>query len=645
MPRRRLSGSCIVARQANHLHGPGGFDTAAARHHSLIHLSGAGVTKAEPTRHRGPAGRRGDPLVTLATISMVLGLCGLVFLAVGTVLSAWNERRTLLSEAQAHAEDSAFFLADHAQRLFAVADIALRSSTLETQGIDWATLERSSSAWTTLRDFNALLPSVEDLWLNDETGRLRLTTFAFPTPVSNAADRPIFAAVKERDAMLVGDRIVGKVTRRPTFLVGRRLQTADGTFRGMISATLDLSYFTNYWGRLKLPNRERIAVVRAEAGDVLIASDEGQSSTDPERPVQPLLAAVAENPDAGSFAPALDRYGYYHRVGDLPLYLTVEFDRAGVLRAWRAWIYRSAPLVLAAVLALLSLMVFGWRQGRREGQAAREIADARAALLTANQHLEERVAARTADLQESNQEIQRYAYVVSHDLRAPLVNITGFTVELEDLRAVLFGPSDDVAAKAAAQRDFDEAIGFIRSSAAKMDRLINAILTLSREGRRRFSPEPIELTALLGSVADGVAHRAQTAGAIVTIEALPTLRSDRIGVEQIFSNLVDNAVKYLRPQVPGRIVVSGERLDGRVVVRVVDNGRGIDIKDAERVFELFRRAGAQDQPGEGIGLAHVRALVRRLGGQISLAGNPDGGSVFSVELPDLDEATWMDLPA
>ena len=103
----------------------------------------------------------------------------------------------------------------------------------------------------------------------------------------------------------------------------------------------------------------------------------------------------------------------------------------------------------------------------------------------------------------------------------------------------------------------------------------------------------------------------------MTIGPLPDLESDRLALEQIFSNLVDNAIEISpRRRSPGRIEISGRSNDVQVVYDVTDNGRGIDARDHQRVFELFRRAGAQDRPGEGIGLAHVRALVRRLGRHI-----------------------------
>jgi len=253
------------------------------------------------------------------------------------------------------------------------------------------------------------------------------------------------------------------------------------------------------------------------------------------------------------------------------------------------------------------------------------------------------LAERVAELDAANEEVQRFAYIVSHDLRAPLVNIMGFTSELENCRReiesfykrVAEARPDLVAPdeREAIETDLAESIGFIRSSTAKMDKLINAILKLSREGRRVLAPEPISMNKLLEAQRHSLAHQLHERGAELTIETVPDLVSDRLAVEQVFGNLIDNAVKYLEPGRPGKIVVRGRELGLSVRYEIEDNGRGIDEKDYERIFDLFRRSGTQDQPGEGIGLAHVRALVRRLGGSISVHSRVGEGSTFTVTLP------------
>lgn len=302
------------------------------------------------------------------------------------------------------------------------------------------------------------------------------------------------------------------------------------------------------------------------------------------------------------------------------------------------------------VIALAGVAIFLVRRSSR----ARDEAEVK--LRDNNLNLETTVDERTADLREANDEIQRFAYIVSHDLRSPLVNIMGFTSELEELRGDIFkriaalahaqshaAPVPDNATDTAEpvldgpdkqlSEDFSEALGFIKSSIAKMDRLITAILSLTREGRREFEPVRINTRDLIEGIVATVAHQAAEAEAQIRIEPLPNIVSDRLALEQIFSNLIDNALKYLKRGVPGDISVRGRTRLGFAIFEISDNGRGIDPKDHQRIFDLFRRAGTQDKPGQGIGLAHVRALVRRLGGTMSVASELHHGSTFTITLP------------
>lgn len=258
-----------------------------------------------------------------------------------------------------------------------------------------------------------------------------------------------------------------------------------------------------------------------------------------------------------------------------------------------------------------------------------------------NTGLELRVLDRTSELQRANDEIQRFAYIVSHDLRAPLVNVMGFTRELEtsleELKTSLStaGAVLPSAASAVIDDDIPEALRFIRASTQKMDGLISAILRLSREGGRRMTATRVDLNALLARATAALRHQLDESGASLTIAPnLPTLSSDQMALEQIFGNLLENAIKYLSPARLGKIEVSVTTPDKTtVVIAITDNGRGVAENDLERIFELFRRAGPQNTKGEGIGLAHVRALSRRLGGDVTVDSRLGEGSVFRVILP------------
>ncbi|WP_420606347.1 sensor histidine kinase [Novosphingopyxis sp.] len=319
-------------------------------------------------------------------------------------------------------------------------------------------------------------------------------------------------------------------------------------------------------------------------------------------------------------------------------------EELGLLRAREARQQRTQALFGATLIAtglLILLVAVGTLY--LVGKNLIELRESREELRRLNENLEGLVDVRTAELQRANGEIQRFAYIVSHDLRSPLVNVMGFTAELETARKAIANyversdaegwQAPDSATRFAVEEDLPEAIGFIRSSTQKMDRLINAILNLSRQGRRTLTPETLDLTALAQGIADSLEHRVQESGTTLTVEPLPAIVNDRLAVEQILSNLIENALKYLQPGRSGVIGVTGRTDQGRAIVAVADNGRGIDPRDHERVFDLFRRSGVQDQPGEGIGLAHARALAYRLGGFIEVRSAVNEGSTFCLNLP------------
>ncbi len=301
----------------------------------------------------------------------------------------------------------------------------------------------------------------------------------------------------------------------------------------------------------------------------------------------------------------------------------------------------NAYLLAATLLGSFVIVVIGAISLYLVQRSLRQREDARRALEEANENLELTVAERTADLRLANEEIQRFAYIVSHDLRSPLVNIMGFTAEIEAIKKDTFeklaalqqtgtaGAEKDLELS----REFDESLDFIKNSIGKMDRLINSILKLSREGNRTFHPEYVSMDGLLKSIIDNVAHRAAEKGVEIVLAPLPPIKSDRLALEQIFSNLVDNAVKYTQPGRPGQVRIRGRSNQTQVIFEVEDNGRGVAAEDHDRIFDLFRRAGQQDQQGEGIGLAHVRALVRRLGGYMTLRSELGQGSTFIITLP------------
>ncbi|MCX5793080.1 MAG: HAMP domain-containing sensor histidine kinase, partial [Elusimicrobia bacterium] len=187
-----------------------------------------------------------------------------------------------------------------------------------------------------------------------------------------------------------------------------------------------------------------------------------------------------------------------------------------------------------------------------------------------------------------------------------------------------------------------EALKFVLESSRKMDGLISSLLKVSRIGRVEMKPETVEMNALIKNIMDSLFYHLEDAGGKVNCGSLPPCRADLAAVGQIFTNLLDNAVKYRRKDRPLVVNVTGEVKGGMAVYTVADNGAGIPAADLEKVWSLFyqgRAARTSGKKGEGIGLHMVKLMAEKNGGGISVESKEGEGSVFCVELPSLREET------
>ncbi|MGE3540351.1 MAG: PAS domain S-box protein [Candidatus Tectimicrobiota bacterium] len=267
---------------------------------------------------------------------------------------------------------------------------------------------------------------------------------------------------------------------------------------------------------------------------------------------------------------------------------------------------------------------------------------AETALRQANEALEQRVQERTAALAEANEEIKRFAYIVSHDLRAPLVNLKGFAGELRLSHQVLSGVMEQLLPHCSTQQavvirrtltqDIPEALDFIDASVTRMDSLVRAVLQLSRLGRQELFYERLDTQALVQETLQTLGHQLAQRQVQVTVGTLPPVEADRTAMAQIFGNLLTNAVHYLDPERPGVLAISALRHPQATAFQIRDNGRGIAPEDIPRIFEPFRRVGRQDVSGEGMGLAYVRTLVRRHGGEITCQSTLGVGTTFTFTI-------------
>jgi signal transduction histidine kinase len=269
-------------------------------------------------------------------------------------------------------------------------------------------------------------------------------------------------------------------------------------------------------------------------------------------------------------------------------------------------------------------------------------------MLAQIEHRDERLRAanrelrlRTEELAHKNEEVEAFVYIVSHDLRAPLVNLQGFSRELQiscdSLGRHLAGAPLPAGTREAV-RDLTDveipaSLRFISASTAKFERLINALLQLSRSGRRELQPEELDMDAQVAATLDSLRRLIEERGAEVVVGPLPPARADATAVGQLFSNLVTNALRYLQPGRPGRIELGGERIDGANRYFVRDNGVGIAAAAEKKLFQVFQRFRPDLAEGEGIGLATIKRIVERHGGRVWAESTEGVGTTFYFTLP------------
>ena len=252
----------------------------------------------------------------------------------------------------------------------------------------------------------------------------------------------------------------------------------------------------------------------------------------------------------------------------------------------------------------------------------------------------QQLARANADLAAKNDELEQIVYVASHDLRSPLVNIDGYSRELtyamEDLRrelATVLASDIPPAVTVLLDEDMPEALRFIRTSAAKMDKLLMGLLHLSRSGRGVLSIDTLDMNVMLSQVVDSIEYQIKDAGVEVVVNDLPSCQGDGVQINQVFSNLIGNALKFLDPLRPGKIQISGNVQEHRAIYCVEDNGIGMNPKFVPKIFEIFHRLNPAHSQGEGLGLSIVKRILDRLEGAIWVESEKGVGSRFYISLP------------
>lgn len=242
----------------------------------------------------------------------------------------------------------------------------------------------------------------------------------------------------------------------------------------------------------------------------------------------------------------------------------------------------------------------------------------------------------------SSQEVQDLVSVISHDLRAPVLNVVGFAEELEAGAAEIAGlisavPSLQSAEKdrlrAVIEEDVIDSIVHLKRGAYQLMERVDAITSLSKHGRREVHLEPIDLEDLVEDIAACHSNELRKINGEVRVDVDESVITDRLSLQILLENLIGNAVKYRSADRDLVVDVRSVEDAGYIKLQVSDNGRGMRSEDVSRIFLMFRRVGDQDTHGDGTGLAFCRAITSRLGGTLSCASSIGEGSIFTLRLP------------
>ncbi len=416
-----------------------------------------------------------------------------------------------------------------------------------------------------------------------------------PSPESGGAMAVGFSA----PLLGAAGEFVGAVTSRMPLENVRPVLEQEGRLRYGEGRTYDWLLLDRSGLIISAGDRERPLPVEAEAMDSVRAADEN-----------PRKSGFVEERHLRRQVPVLTGYAKTRGHAGFPglnwtVLIRLDRDQAYAPIDRLVWLVGGVGLLVIAPLTGYAAWA-SWRLVR-ESRALRRT----------RRELE----ASVVELERSNQELQQFAYVASHDLQEPLRMVASYTQLLARRYRGKLGA------------DADEFIGYAVDGAVRMQQLINDLLAYSRVTSHGHAFEPTDCQALVRDVLLNLRVAIEESGAVVTYDRLPTVMADGAQLGRVFQNLVGNAIKF-RGREPPRVHIAVERRDAEWRFAVRDNGIGIDPQYANRIFVLFQRLHSREEyPGTGIGLAICKKVVERHGGRIWVESETGKGATFYFTLP------------
>ncbi len=481
-----------------------------------------------------------------------------------------------------------------------------------------------------------------------------------PARPLNFSDKPWFRSALDTGDFAVGEYMVGPVIGRNTIHLGLPFEGEEGIVKGVVFVALDLEWLDSRLSSAELPPGAALFIIDLN-GVVIARYPDPESYVGKQLSETPISKIILDTRAEGT-AQAVGFDGQPRLFGFVPLtdtgsgpFLAVSIPRSialaevnEVLRRNLLTLLAVAMLLFAASWVLTSRLVLRpvqrlvqttrrvgagdleartgmAKDGSEIGQLARAFDEMGQYLLQqsiAREQADRELRGRTSELEAANRELESFSYSVSHDLRAPLRAIDGFSqVILEEYADKL----DDEGKRY---------LGIVRANSQKMAQLINDLLAFSRLGRKALDVTEVDIASLVREIIGECMAEAGDRAIEWKIAELPSTSADRALIRQVLLNLMANAIKFTRPREKAVIELGTSDGKGETVYFVRDNGVGFDMRYRDKLFGVFQRLHSDNEfGGTGVGLAIVQRIIHRHGGRVWAESKPDEGATFYFTLP------------
>jgi two-component system sensor kinase len=563
-----------------------------------------------------------------------LVLASLVAPALLFAVVTWQSYQATLSAATSEVSRTTEMVSEQARSLLTMHQLVAERVSDALRGRSWDDIASSDPLHQYLARLRDEYPEVQPIWLADASGRVRNASETLPASPVTVADRDYFQALRDKDVgTYIGRMVQAKVMKGLNFNVARRREASGGDFDGVVIVTVFQSFFVDFWQTLTQSQDAVFGLYRTD-GTLLARlppADVERTVLAADSPTMQALTSGSEGAyRAESTVDGIDRIVGLQRIPAFNVFVAHGNGRRAILDAWLRTTLAYAAFFGAAAVSLMVLSLITMRRARQETRATTEwrqtawhLQQKEAEVFRLNKDLSQRA----KELEAANKELESFAFSVSHDLRAPLRAIDGFSHALQED----YADKLDVEAQ--------RLIRVVRDGVAKMARLIDDILAFSRAARSEMAASIIDMTGLVQATLNDLASAMAGRAIDVKVAPLPQMRGDREMMQRVWMNLLDNTIKFTGHKERALIEVGSYPEAGNTVYFVQDNGAGFDMAYVDKLFGVFQRLhGPEEFPGTGAGLAIVKRIVGRHGGRVWAEGKVGEGATLYFVLPPPEPA-------